>query len=207
MVACEESQAVCKEFLKLGFEAYSCDILPCSGGMPARHIQGDVRELLSRDGNWDLVIAHPPCTYLCVAGNRWITNNPERYRKREEALDFVRFFMELDIPHIAIENPISVISSRIRKPTQIIEPYMFGEPFSKKTCLWLKGLPKLEPTDIVDKGEMVIFESGRKMPRWYADLWKLPKEERSRQRSKTFTGIAKAMAQQWGSYLLKEKNK
>lgn len=201
LIACEESQVVCKEFLKLGFDAYSCDIQPCSGHIPSRHIQGDVKDLLRDDKDWDLIIAHPPCTYLCVAGNRWMVNNLERQQAREEALDFVRYFMELDVPHLAIENPIGVISTRIRKPDQIIEPWMFGESYCKKTCLWLKGLPKLTPTKIVDKGEIHVTKGGIKIPQWYSNAWGLPKDERQRVRSKTFKGIAQAMAEQWGGYL------
>ncbi len=182
LIACEESQAVCKEFRKLGHEAYSCDILECSGGHPGWHIQGDVLEQL--DNGWDMMIAHPPCTHLAVSGARWFTEGRKPWSLQEEALDFVRDLLNAPIKHIALENPVSVISSKIRKPDQIIQPWMFGDSFSKKTCLWLKNLPK--------------YKSGRSMPKWYAEAWKLPKEERAKLRSKTYPGIAKAIAEQWG---------
>ena len=202
LVACEESQTVCKAFRERGHEAYSCDILPCSGGHPEWHIQGDVSPLL--DEYWDLIIAHPPCTYLTVTGNRWF--NEEKYgdkarqrkKLREEAIDFFMQFVNTPCSKIAIENPVGIISSVYKKPTQIIQPYEFGEPYEKKTCLWLKGLPKLKPTKIVQPEKRVTFASGKSMPAWYADAWHLPKEERARVRSKTFEGIAKAMAEQWG---------
>lgn len=222
LVACEESQTVCKAFRLKGHEAYSCDILECSGGFPEWHIQGDVLPLLNgkcefwtkdKDGRgvgwhyvdkWDLIIAHPPCTYLTVTGNRWF--NIERYgekaiqrhRDREEA---IKFFLELanaDCERIVIENPVGVMSSEWRKPDQIIQPYMFGDSAEKKTCLWLKGVQPLKPTNEVEPPERVKFDSGKTMPKWYADLWNLPKEERARLRSKTFPGIAQAMAEQWG---------
>ena len=158
LVACEESQAVTKEFRMLGHEAYSCDILPCSGGHPEWHLQGDVFKFIEE--GWDLMIAHPPCTYLAVSGARWMYNkdgsiNQERYNNQQEALSFVQRLMDAPIDKIAIENPISVISSNIRKPDQIVHPYMFGDKASKSTCLWLKNLPLLEPTNIVEKGEFV----------------------------------------------------
>lgn len=207
LIACEESQAVCKAFLELGFNAWSCDLKPCSGGRPDRHIQGDCLEVM-QNSHWDLVIAHPPCTFLAVCGNRWFTNNPKRCADRKEAQDF---FMKLvdypNVEHIAIENPIGVMSSYYRKPDQIVQPFYFGDPYSKKTCLWLRGLPLLKPTNIVDKGEIIHYASGRNMPAWYAKLWSLPKEERQTIRSKTFPGLAQAMAEQWGNYLLNEDQK
>lgn len=204
LIACEESQTVCKEFRALGHQAYSADILPCSGGYPEWHIQGDVTKILN-DG-WDLMIAHPPCTYLAVSGNRWLYNkdggkNEERWKNRAEALDFVRTLLEAPIERIALENPVSVISSQIRKPEQIIQPYMFGDQATKTTCLWLKNLPLLYPTDLVDKGERVVYKSGKSHPKWYAEALSKAKtaEERRTLRSKTFIGIAKAMANQWGN--------
>ena len=195
---------MCKEFRALGHEAYSADILPCSGGHPEWHIQGDVTKILN-DG-WDLMIAHPPCTYLAVSGNRWLYNkdgskNEERWEKRSEALDFVRTLLEAPIERIALENPVSVISSQIRKPEQIIQPYMFGDEATKTTCLWLKNLPLLYPTDLVGKGERVVFKSGKSHPKWYAEALAKSKtpEERRTLRSKTVVGIAKAMADQWGN--------
>lgn len=208
LIACEESQAVCKEFRALGHESYSADILPCSGGHPEWHIQGDVTKVLN-DG-WDLMIAHPPCTYLAVSGARWLYNkdgsrNQERWDNQEEALDFVALLMDAPIERIAVENPVSVISTRIRKPEQIIQPWMFGDEASKSTCLWLKNLPNLIPTDIVGKGEFIEWEdkNGKKkrQAKWYLDALSKAKttEERRTLRSKTFEGIAKAMAQQWGN--------
>ena len=208
LIACEESQAVCKEFRALGHEAYSADILPCSGGYPEWHIQGDVTKILN-DG-WDLMIAHPPCTYLAVSGARWLYNkdgsrNEERFANQTEALAFVQLLMDAPIERIAIENPVSVISTHIRKPEQIVQPYMFGDQASKTTCLWLKKLPLLEPTEIVGKGEFVEWEdkNGKKkrQAKWYLDALSKAKtsDERRTLRSKTFIGIAKAMADQWGN--------
>ena len=201
LVACEESQAVCKAFRVRGHEAYSCDILPCSGGHSEWHLQQDVLPLLLE--KWDMIIAFPPCTYLTVTGNRWF--NVDRYgdkaikrlKDREFAIDFFMYFANADCDKIAIENPIGIMSTYWRKPDQIINPWQFGEPFEKKTCLWLKGLPLLKPTTIVDIPPRKTFHSGKSMPSWYADLWSLPLDERARLRSKTFPGIADAMADQW----------
>ena len=205
LLSCEESQAVTKEFRRLGHEAFSCDILPCSGGHPEWHLQQDVTELLKQ--KWDMIIAFPPCTYLTVAGNRWF--NIERYGKkaikrhqdRKEAIEFFMMFANADCEKIAIENPVGIMSSEWRKPNQIINPFQFGDAFEKKTCLWLEGLPNLVPTDIVKPPARTEFNSGKTMPAWYADSWKLPKDERAKLRSKTFPGIAKAMAEQWGSLI------
>jgi len=211
LIACEESQAITKAFRKLGYNAYSCDLLPCSGGHPEWHIQGDaIAEAYS--GKYDMMIAHPPCTYLAVSGARWLYNkdgsrNEERYENQAEALDFVQQLMNAPIEHIAIENPISVISSHIRKPDQIVHPYMFGDKASKSTCLWLKNIPKLIPTDIVEKGEFVewIGKNGKKkrQPKWYYDALAKAKnpEERRTLRSKTFQGMADAIASQWSCVL------
>lgn len=218
LVACEESQRVCTAFRNKGHNAFSCDIIECSGGHPEWHIMADVLPLLNGNcefktcdekihrinGRWDLIIAHPPCTYLTVTGNRWF--NIERYgekalqriEEREKAIDFFLQLTKANCDKICVENPVGVISTRWRKPDQIIQPYMFGEPFEKKTCLWIKGLTKLNPTDIIEPPPRKQFESGKTMPEWYADAWKLPKEERSKIRSKTFCGIANAMAEQWG---------
>ena len=202
LVACEESQEVCKAFRELGHEAYSCDIQDCSGGHPEWHLKQDVLPLLYE--TWDLIIAHPPCTFLTVTGNRWF--NVERYgdkavqrqKDREEAIEFFMQFANAKCEKIAIENPVGIMSTYWRKPDQIIQPYEFGEPYEKKTCLWLKGLPYLQPTNIVSPPPRIYYESGKSMPAWYAYAWRLPKEERTRLRSKTFIGIAKAMAEQWG---------
>lgn len=158
----------------------------------------------SIEGTWDLVIAHPPCTYLTVTGNRWfdaqkyVTKSSARYMDRVDAIKFFMEFVVCNAKRVAIENPIGIMSNVYRKPDQIIQPYMFGEPFEKKTCLWLKELPLLQATGEVEPPKRAEFASGKTMPQWYADLWHLPKEERSRARSKTFEGIARAMADQWG---------
>lgn len=204
LIACEESQAVTKAFRALGHEAYSCDLLPCSGGHPEWHFQQSVFEVIEK--GWDMMIAHPPCTYLSVSGARWLYNkdgtiNVERERDQCLALEFVKNLMNAPIDKIVIENPISVISSKIRKPEQIIQPYMFGDEATKTTCLWLKNVPPLLPTEIVGKGERTVFKSGKSHPKWYADALaqsKTPAERRTL-RSKTFPGIAKAMATQWGN--------
>lgn len=247
LIACEESQAITKEFRKLGHEAYSCDLLPCSGGHTEWHFQDDcieiangwfdMNEVTINDNfdlkfdvwsdkqeyqykgdrirqigwNWDLMIAHPPCTYLALSGNRWLYNkdgskNEERYKNQKEALDFVSALMSAPIKRIAIENPLSVISSKIRKPEQIVQPWMFGDKAQKSTCLWLKNLPLLKPTDIVDKGEFIEFISKdgkkKKQPLWYYEALQKAKtpEERRTLRSKTFTGMAKAIANQWSDF-------
>lgn len=179
LVACEFSGTVREAFCQRGHTAVSADILPSE--RPGEHYQGDVRDILS-DG-WDIMIAHPPCTHLAVSGARWF-----KYKQQEqqEALEFVKELMEAPIPRIAIENPISIISSRIRKPDQIIHPWMFGHGETKSTCLWLKNLPKLEPTDIVDGREARIHKMAPSPDRW-------------RERSRTYPGIADAMALQWGA--------
>lgn len=206
LVACEESQAITKELRKLGHEAFSCDLLPCSGGHQEWHYQQDVFEVI--DKGWDMMIAHPPCTFLAVSGARWLYNkdgskNEERWQNQAEALNFVQRLMDAPIDKIAVENPISVISSKIRKPDQIVHPWMFGDKASKSTCLWLKNLPKLESTDIVEKGEFIEFISKKgvkkKQPKWYFDALKNAKTpaERRTLRSKTFQGMAEAIAEQW----------
>ena len=207
LVACEESQAITKELRKLGHEAFSCDLLPCSGGYPEWHYQQDVFEVI--DKGWEMMIAHPPCTFLAVSGARWLYNkdgskNEERWQNQAEALNFVQRLMDAPIDKIAVENPISVISSKIRKPDQIVHPWMFGDKASKSTCLWLKNLPKLEPTKIVEKGEFKEWadkKTGKtkRQATWYFDALKNAKTpaERRTLRSKTFKGMAEAMAEQW----------
>ena len=194
LLACEESQAVTKEFRLLGHEAYSCDILPTSGNNPEWHLQQDVTSLLNK--KWDLIIAFPPCTHLASSGAAWFEQKRKDGRQ-QEGIDFFMLFTKSNCPKIVIENPVCFMSKVYRKPDQIIQPYMFGDPYSKRTCLWLKGVPKLIATDEVEPEERVSFSSGRTMPKWYADAWKLPPSERSKIRSKTFPGIAKAMAKQW----------
>ena len=202
LVACEESQEVCKAFRELGHEAYSCDIQDCSGGHPEWHLKQDVIPLLNQD--WDLIIAHPPCTFLTVTGNRWF--DVERYgdkaiqrqKDREKAVEFFMQFVNAKCEKIAIENPIGYMSTAYKKPTQIIHPYMFGDPARKATCLWLKGLPKLIPTNIVEP-IIIHYQNGKGTDNpWHMETMKLPPKERSKARSKTFPGIAKAMAEQWG---------
>ena len=181
LIACEESQAVCKEMRRLGHEAYSCDIIPCSGGHPEWHLQVDALELLKMQ--WDMIIAFPPCTNLSVSGARHFKEKQADGRQ-QASIEFFMQFANADCKKIAIENPIGIMSTRYRKPDQIIQPWQFGHGETKVTCLWLKGLPKLQPTDIVKGREQRIW----KMP---------PGPERAKLRSKTFPGIARAMAEQW----------
>lgn len=202
LVACEESQAVTKEFRKLGHEAYSCDIIECSGGYPEWHIKGDaIKEAYS--GKYDLMVAHPPCTYLSHAGARWLypkgVLNQERYEKGVKAKEFFMQLLNAPIKYICVENPLPSKIYGLPTHSQIIQPYEYGHEAQKKTLLWLKGLTELEPTSIVDKGEMVTYKSGKRKAKWFMDAAhaKTP-EDRSKLRSKTFPGIAKAMAEQWG---------
>lgn len=181
LVACEESQAVTKELRKLGHQAFSCDILSCSGGHPEWHIQGDVIKEL--DKNWDMIIAFPPCTHLASSGARWFKEK-QKDGRQQSAVDFFMRIVNANATKIAIENPIGIMSSKYRKPDQIIQPWQFGHGETKATCLWLKGLPKLTATELVEGREQRI--------------WRLPpSKDRAKLRSKTFPGIAKAMATQW----------
>ena len=188
LIACEYSGIVRDAFLTRGHDAISCDILPTEREGP--HIEGDVLDVLNE--NWDLMIAHPPCTHLAVSGARWFKNKVE---EQKEALQFVKTLLDAPIPRIALENPVSVISTRIRKPDQIVQPYWFGHEATKTTCLWLKNLPLLEPTNMVGKGERHITKSGRSLPKWYNLP---PSADRGKLRSLTFQGMADAMASQWG---------
>jgi site-specific DNA-cytosine methylase len=179
LIACEYSGVVRDAFLKQGHNAISCDLLPTE--QPGPHYEGDVLDILNN--GWDLMIAHPPCTHLAVSGARWFK---DKQQEQKEALDFVRILLDAPIKHIALENPVSVISSKIRKPDQIIQPWQFGHGETKKTCLWLKNLPPLQPTKIVEGREQRI--------------WKLPpSKDRWKLRSITYQGIADAMAEQWGN--------
>ncbi len=209
LVACEESQEVCKAFREKGHEAYSCDIQECSGGHPEWHIKGDVLPLLNGNckfiicdfkehkiiGKWDLIIAHPPCTYISNAGARFLYQggngilNEQRLRKGIEATHFFLRFLYADCERIAIENPVPSTVYCLPKYDQIIQPWMFGHPFQKKTCLWLKGLPQLLPTEICEERQ-----SSKVAGNWFNRGGK----ERQKNRAKTFTGRAKAMANQWG---------
>ena len=238
LVACEESQEVCKAFRAKGHEAYSCDIQECSGGHPEWHIQGDALEILNPHylefpcggdvydmdgeygvdfntadgryhyfaGRWDLIIAHPPCTFLSRAGasnpyQKWATEDYKRkwFNSRDAAAQFFLEFINADCDKIAVENPPGYMSTHFRKPDQIIHPYEHGHPVRKETALWLKGLPKLAPTCVVEKGEMTVW--GRKNPK-KVSVWYKTETRRggnvSKNRSKTFPGIARAMAEQWG---------
>ena len=194
LVACEFSGAVRDAFAARGHDAWSCDLLPTD--VPGQHYQGLIQDFLARDQRpFDLMIAHPPCTYLAVSGLHWNTKRPERAAQTEEALSFVRWLLdETGIPRVALENPIGCISSRIRKPDQIIQPWQFGHDASKATCLWLKGLPLLQPTDVLPGGRQARranqTASGQNKLSPSPDRWKL--------RSLTYPGIARAMAQQWG---------
>lgn len=200
LVACEFSGVVATEFAIRGHYAVSCDILPSQaagqlhtrryGDMP-KHYEGDVRDILN-DG-WDLMIAHPPCTRLANSGNRW---RKGKEKEEEEAVQFVQLLMDAPIPRIAVENPIGILSTRIRKPDQIVQPWMFGDEATKTTCLWLKNLPLLVPTNIVGKGERHITKSGKSLPKWYNLP---PGPDRANIRSVTFPGFARAMAEQWSN--------
>jgi site-specific DNA-cytosine methylase len=196
LIACEYSGAVRDEFIKLGHDAMSCDLLPTDS--PGPHYEGDVFDIIN-DG-WDMMIAFPPCTHLALSGSQWFKEKIADGRQ-QEALQFVRDLMNAPIEKIAIENPIGIISTQIRKYDQIIQPYYFGDPFQKSTCLWLKNLPKLTPTNIVQKGEFkewIDKKTGKKKRQamWDYDAL-LSKEQTWKLRSKTFPGIAKAMADQW----------
>lgn len=200
LVACEESQAVCKAFRKIGHEAYSCDIEPCSGGHPEWHLQVDALEMLKLP--WDMIIAHPPCTYLTNAGAVRMRVNgevvPERYEKAMEAKAFFMKFLEADCPHIAVENPTPMKLVGLPPYTQAIQPYEFGHPYSKRTCLWLKGLPPLRPTEIVEN-HVPFVNGGCKDANGNYRRFQGRKERDAKTRSKTFPGIAQAMAEQWGN--------
>jgi len=186
LVACEESQAVTKAFRALGAEAWSCDLEPCSGGHPEWHIQGDVVPVLNQ--SWDMVLAFPPCTDLAVSGARWFKEKQADGRQ-QKSIEFFMLFANLDCPKVAIENPIGIMSTRWRKPNQVIQPWQFGHPESKATCLWLKGLPLLVPTNVVGlSADPKVRARIHRMP---------PSPERSKLRSKTYDGVAQAMAQQW----------
>jgi site-specific DNA-cytosine methylase len=200
LVGCEFSQVVTKAFRDRGFEAYSCDLLPTEGN-PDWHIQGDIFDAI-KEVKPDLGIFHPPCTYLTLAGNRWFMPQykniyPQREQQRLEAIEFVKQIANADIPRIAIENPLGVLSTVWRQPTQIIQPYWFGDKARKTTCLWLKNLPRLKATKIV-KPELVMCADGKSYSTWHLKGFG-GKESRRHERSRTFQGIANAMADQWGS--------
>jgi len=216
IIACEESQAVCKEFRAMGIETYSCDLQPCSGGHPEWHYQESIFDVLARE-HFDFMIAFPPCTHLALSGARWF-DQKRKDGRQQEGIDFFMAIVNAPICHIAIENPMGVMCRIYKKPTQIVQPYYFGDEAQKTTCLWLKNLPLLyhnSAPNLFDefvthsvKGEIIEFVSKKgvkkRQPKWYADALKLNKEERSKVRSKTFPGIARAMGQQWGQYLIEK---
>ena len=191
LVACEFSGVVREAFRKKGHDAWSCDLLPARDSSPY-HYQGPIEEFLKSKHSWDLMVAHPPCTYLTVSGNRWYANRPELIG---EAYDFFIYLSNLFIPKICIENPVGRISTLYRKPDQIVQPYWFGDPFEKKTCLWLSNLPLLTPTNMVEPPPRQQVKGGKTLPTWYSNA---PKKDRSMIRSTTFQGLANAMADQWG---------
>lgn len=215
LIACEESQAVCKAFRAKGHEAYSCDIIEPSGGHPEWHILGDAIEALKGGvittmdgqthdvGKWDLLIAHPPCTHLAASGERWFAKgNKPLYLRFESAAFFLRF-AEADIPKICVENPVGKMSTYFRRPDCIIQPYEFGHHARKKTCLWLKGLPALRPTNVVDAGDILpggysVGASADSAKDETGKILRWNDPRTAKIRSKTFPGIAKAMAEQWG---------
>lgn len=219
LVACEFSGVVRNAFIQRGFNAISCDLIPSESNKGPHH-QGDILELLNNKYmTFDLMIAHPPCTYLTSTGAKWFyhpedshlpTNKrrphpkfPNRKQDQQNAIDFFMQLTKADIPHICIENPVGIMSTYYRKPDQIIQPYEYGHSEPKKTCLWLKNLPKLKPTNIIEP-EYHITKSGKRVPAWFF----LPSqsEKRTKDRQRTFPGIAEAMALQWGNYLLNQIN-
>lgn len=195
LVACEFTGSVRDAFIRAGHNAVSCDLLPTE--TPGPHYTGDVLPLLSKP--WDMVIAFPPCTHLAVSGARYFAKKRADGRQQQAIDFFMSFIFRTEhIPKVAIENPVGIMSTNHRKPDQIINPFQFGHPVSKKTCLWLKGLPLLQPTDVVEVAPPVIYgPNNKKMDRFFYDTWKLPPAERGKARSKTFAGIAEAMADQW----------
>jgi hypothetical protein len=207
LVGCEESQAVTIELRKLGHDAFSCDLLPCSGGHPEWHFEQDIFEVINK--GWDILICFPPCTDLAVSGARHFERKIAD-GSQKKSIEFFMALVNCGIEKIAVENPIGIMSKIYRKPDQIIQPYHFGDKAQKSTCLWLKNLPKLIPTEIVDKGEFFEFISKKgekkRMPLWYYKALKEAKtpEQRRTLRSKTFDGIAKAMANQWTQTFLKD---
>ena len=203
LIACEFSGTVRDAFSNFGHYAVSCDLEPTE--KPGKHYQGNILDIIN-DG-WDLMIAHPPCTFLTVTGNKWLKDQPkrksgalvgpERKKAQQESIEFFLKLTKAPIERIAIENPVGIMSSVYKKPNQIIHPWQFGHKASKSTCLWLKNLPLLKPTEIVDKGEFIQYKSGKRCSKWYADAAKETAEMRAKIRNRTFQGIANAMAEQW----------
>lgn len=247
LIACEESQTCCRAFRELGHNAYSCDLFECSGTIfgtdkvephPEWHFNHDVTTVLNKtdlilqngdtaviDGEWDIMICHPPCTFLAVSGAQWYYHPddkdkpfeqrrphpryPNRAQDRIDGANFFMFLAKSDVKRIAIENPIGIMSTLWRKPDQVIQPYMFGDPYSKNTCLWLINLRPLHPSKpTADKGERIYFKSGKSQPKWYSEGFTKTKtaEERQKWRSKTFPNIARAIAEQWTIQIAAEEN-
>ncbi|MDD4922197.1 MAG: hypothetical protein PHS30_06940 [Bacteroidales bacterium] len=218
LVGCEESQAITKAFRALGHEAYSCDLLPCSGGHPEWHLQMDIFEAIKLKP-WQLLVAHPPCTFVAGSSVQWLSHPddkllpfderrphpkyPNRRQDMKDSVTFVKALYNCEIPRVAIENPVGLLSTLWQKPDQKVQPYFFGDEATKTTCLWLKNLPLLQSTNIVGKGERVVFKSGKSHPAWYAEALSKAKTKQERQtlRSKTFPGMANAIAMQWGNVL------
>ena len=217
LIACEESQRITIEMRNKGHNCFSCDFLEPSGRHPEWHILGDCIPILNGKctfktmdniehyiEKWDMIIAHPPCTYLSSAGNAWFNEKKygdkakERKKLREEAFNFFMEFTKADCDKIAIENPIGYMNSHYRKPDQIVQPYFFGDPYTKSTCLWLKGLPKLKKENECKPEDPIIYKNGKKDISWHFNTLNLSSEERRKERSKTFPGFAKAIANQWG---------
>ena len=194
LVACEFSGTVRDAFAKLGHDAWSCDLEPTE--TIGNHYQGNMFDIVN-DG-WDLIIAHPPCTHLAVSGARHFAKKRADGRQ-QQGIDFFMQVANINVPMLAVENPIGIMSTIYRKPNQIIQPFEYGHKTTKATCLWLKGLPLLKPTNIVNKGGVVTFKSGKRMSEWFYESSHLKPKEREKMRNKTFQGIADAMAQQWGN--------
>lgn len=200
LVACECSGIVRNAFIRRGHDAWSCDIKPSELAGP--HIQGDVMTVL--DQGWDLMIAHPPCTYLCSMGVWWNHKRPERWSLTDAGQSFFMNMINANVPRIAVENPVGIMSTRYRRPDQIVNPWQFGQEFTKPTCLWLKNLPKLIPTKIVGRGDFYTKANGSRMSKWSHITSGTRKSERATIASRTFTGIAEAMAEQWGGVTLRK---
>jgi hypothetical protein len=194
LIACEYSGVVRDAFLARGHDAMSCDLLPTD--VPGPHYQGDVRDVL--DNGWDLMVAHPPCTYLCSMGIWWNHKRPERWENTYASADFVKLLWDSNIPRVAIENPVGWLNRNWRKPSQIINPWMFGHEANKPTCLWLRGLETLTPTKLVGKGEFYVKANGHRMSKW-SHITSGTNKNRWKIAATTFPGIAAAMAQQWGA--------
>jgi len=215
IIACEESQTITKAFRALGHEAFSCDLLDCSGGHPEWHFKEDIFKVLERESKFDLMIAHPPCTMIAGSSVQWLSHPedkhlpfddrrphpkyPNRRNDMLESIEFVKKLYNCYIEKVCIENPVGVLGTRWKKSDQIIQPYQFGDEATKTTCLWLKNLPPLKHTKLVGKGERIVFTSGKSHPKWYAEALSKAKTKQERQtlRSKTFQGIANAIAEQW----------